>query len=35
VTTEMFEMLASGETVMIDTDPDATGHMHPIELVCE
>lgn len=34
VTAEMFEMLAAGETVMVDTLADATGHMHPITLMC-
>lgn len=34
VTAEMFEQLAAGETVMVDTLADATGHMHPVMLVC-
>lgn len=35
VTADMFASLATGETVMVDTVPDATGHMHPITLACE
>lgn len=35
VTADMFASLAAGETVMVDTVADATGHMHPITLACE
>ena len=34
VTAAMFEMLAMGETVDVDTTEDATLHTHPVTLMC-
>jgi hypothetical protein len=34
VTTALFQELAGGAPVMVDTTEDATGHVHTVTLTC-